>query len=187
MCWRRSVVQPAARARAKGSRSESPEKARPKSGTQSATEKIGRRRVGSFAIPRQLNIAPAGPSQQNETEHAVDIQQNRCSTIKAKMPTTISPRTARCVRKYDAEWKGTRQTATSKRTATHFDSCVGCEPTVPEVSETHRRRAVRPPEFNQRQARPLPERKRVKSCSRACCRAGCTQSTAETGMERTSH
>ena len=26
-----------------------------------------------------------------------------------------------------------------------------------------------------------PKRKRVKSCSRVCCRAGCTQSTAETG------
>jgi len=28
-----------------------------------------------------------------------------------------------------------------------------------------------------------PKRKRVKSCSRVCCSAGCTQSTAETGKE----
>jgi len=39
---------------------------------------------------------------------------------------------------------------------------------------------------NQRQARPLPEAETSKSCSRACCKAGWTQSTAETGTRRTS-
>jgi len=40
---------------------------------------------------------------------------------------------------------------------------------------------------NQRQARPLPEAETSEELFPRVLQGGCTQSTAETGMERTSH
>ena len=188
MCCRRSVVHPAANARASGKPTKNASDSHAETRNTICHRKNRPPACRHFRHPSPIeHCRRRTESKRMNRNTLLRYRKTSASTIKTKIPTRINPMNCAmcsemCAGMF-ARSKGERTLAKpdGRNSPSFFCGTRGQPP--PKLGILHPptcSSAARIPTSARRDH--CPKRKRVKSCSRVCCRAGWTESTAETGM-----
>src|SRR5208337_468258 len=186
VCCRRSVVHPAAKAKTTGTPT------RTSRNSQAAIwNTICHRKNRPPARRHFLHPSPMEHCRRSTESNRMNrntllmYRKTKANTIAAKITTKINPMNCpkcagMCVGLKGGQPEGRLEDG-SNRPPLLCGMRGQLPPKFPKLHPPTCNSAARIPTSARRDH--CPKRKRVKSCSRACCNAGCTQSTAETGTD----